>query len=91
MLTIDDNNVGEIECMFEQGIYFYVLYCLCYFNDILTEMLEDQQREEEYPGLDLEDNFISLDYRENNWKDDIVDSNEDKKKFHTFRWYVFMK
>ena len=78
-MTIDGNHVGEIECMFEQGMYFYVLYCLCYFNEILTEMLEDQQREEEYPGLELEDDFIYLDYRENNCKDVIVDINEEEK------------
>ena len=40
--------------MFEQGIHFYVLYCLCFVNDILMDIMEDQSREEGYLDLDLE-------------------------------------
>ena len=30
---------------FEQGVYLYFLYCLCFINEISMDMLEDQFRE----------------------------------------------
>ena len=63
-MTNYGNPFGEVECMFEQGIYLYVLYCLCFLNDIPMDMLEDQSREEGYLNIKSEEEFIFILYRE---------------------------
>ena len=51
LLTINgDTEFGE-PCMFLNGIYFSVFYCLCYKMDLYTDVLEYQVSEERY--LDL--------------------------------------
>ena len=64
--------------MFEQGINFYVLYCLCFVNDILMDIMEDQSKEEGYLDLDLE--FFWGD-SENNCKDVTMDNNKEKRRY----------
>ena len=50
-MTINvDPEVGE-PYMFVKGMYFSVLYCLCYDTDISTYMSEDQVAEERDPDL----------------------------------------
>ena len=51
-MTIDVNHVDEEECMFKLGMYFSVLYCSCFKDEILMDMLEDQSREEVHPNLE---------------------------------------
>ena len=51
--TVDyygDTTDGE-PCMFVNGIYLSVFYCLCYDTDIYTYILEDQVAEERDPDL----------------------------------------
>ena len=74
-MTNYGNPFGEVECMFEQGIYLYVLYCLCFVNDISMDMLEDQSREDGYLNIKSEEEFIPLDGREKKWKYGIVKNN----------------
>ena len=33
LLTIDGNPVDVVKCMFEQGTYLSILYCLCLFHE----------------------------------------------------------
>ena len=72
LLTIYGNPVDGLECMFEQGIYLSILYCLCFFHEKDIDMLKYQLRGEKYPNLELEDNFIFPGNREKHWKDVIV-------------------
>ena len=51
--TVDyygDTTDGE-PCMFVNGMYLSVFYCLCYDTDIYTYILEDQVAEERYVDL----------------------------------------
>ena len=48
LLTIDGGPVVEEASMSERGVYFSVFYCLCYVEDISTDMLEGQFLEERY-------------------------------------------
>ena len=48
--------VGE-PCMFGNGIYLYVFYCLCYGMDVSTDMSEDQVWEERDPYLNEEEDI----------------------------------
>ena len=45
------NEVGQT-CMFGKGVYLSVFYCLCYIQDISTDMSEDQVSEESCMDLD---------------------------------------
>ena len=49
LFTIDSNNVDELECMFEQGIYIYLFLSM--------DMLEYQSMEEGYTRLIWRSNF----------------------------------
>ena len=41
---VEDSEVVE-PCMFGEGVYFSVFYCLCFEMDIYTYMSEDQVQE----------------------------------------------
>ena len=77
--------------MFEQVMYLRVLYCLCFVNEILEDIQEDQSREEGDPDLELEEDIYILDNREKHWKDVIVENNEYRGKVHDLKWEVYMK
>ena len=55
--------------MFERGIYFYLIYCLCYVKETSTDMLEGKVSEERYPDLNEEEDIIVEDSREDHWRD----------------------
>ena len=61
-------------------MYFSVFYCLCFVNERLADMLEDNSREEGDSNPELKEGFIILDDRGKHWKGVIVENNEDKKK-----------
>ena len=54
--------------MFEKGIYLYILYFLCFVEDISVNMEENQVMEETCSDLEGEDYFRIYDDREENWK-----------------------
>ena len=57
LLTIvGDPEVGE-PCMFVNGMYLSVFYCLCYEMDVSTYMSEDKVSEERDPDLDEEEDI----------------------------------
>ena len=49
--------------MFERGIYFSDYYCLCYFTDISTDMLEGKVSEERDTDLNEEKDIRTEDSR----------------------------
>ena len=53
-------------------------------------MFENQQREEGYPDLELEEDFILSDGKENHCKYIIIDISKYKNKIHSLRWEVYM-
>ena len=67
-------------------MYLYFLYCLCFVNETSIDMLEYQSREERYPDLELEEDILFLDYRENYLKYVIVEKNKEKEKVNSIRW-----
>ena len=50
MIINGDPEVGE-PFMFVKGMYFYMFYCLCYVNDVPTDISEGQMSEERDPNL----------------------------------------
>ena len=44
--------------MFEERIYLSVFYCLISVNDISTNILEEQYREEKETDLDVEEDIM---------------------------------
>ena len=51
--------------MFEEVMHYYVFCFLCFNNQILTDMFEDNWREEGDTNLELEEGFIISGYKEN--------------------------
>ena len=76
--------------MFGKGMYLYVLYCVCYVEDISTDMSEEQVLEERDTDLNEEEDTRMEDSREEHRRD-IAKDGEDKKKIHAPRWYVYIK
>ena len=52
--------------MFDNGMYFYVFYCLCYEMDVSTDMSEDQMSEERDPDLNEEEDIRMDEIRDKN-------------------------
>ena len=76
--------------MFVKGVCLSVFYCLCYFNDISTDMLEYQVAEERDPDLN-EEYDIRLDaIMEEHWRD-IAEEGENKNNIHALMWEVYVK
>ena len=46
-----------------------MFYCLCYFTDISTHILEDQVSKERDPDLNEEEDIILDEIREERWRD----------------------
>ena len=67
-MTIDGDPVVEEGSMFERGMYLYVFYCLCFVNDISTDIFEEQLLEERDPDLDEEEDIIITVSREEHWR-----------------------
>ena len=67
MTIVGDTNVGD-PCMFGKGMDLSVFYCLCYVNNISTDMLEDQVAEERDPELNEEEDIILDGIREEHWR-----------------------
>ena len=65
----------------------YVFYCLCYVNDISTDMSEDQVAEERYPNLNEEDDIRLDAIMEDHWRD-VTEEGDDTKTIHDLRWEV---
>ena len=76
--------------MFVKGVCLSVFYCLCYFNDISTDMLEYQVAEERDPDLN-EEYDIRLDaIMEEHWRD-IAEEGENNNNIHALSWEVNVK
>ena len=52
-MTIYGDYIDEGYCMFEEGVYLSLFYCLFIFKDIAMDMLEEKLREERCPDLDV--------------------------------------
>ena len=88
-MTIDgDHDVKEI-CMFESGMYNSMFYCLCYFKEISTDMLEEQVSEERDPDLNDEEDIIMEDRREEHWRD-VAEYGDNKFYIHAL-WDVYTR
>ena len=53
MLTIDRCPVDEVDCIFEDGIHFYVFYFLYFLKERYMDMLEEQLRSERDTDLEV--------------------------------------
>ena len=51
LLNIDGDTDAEEPCMIENGMYLSIFYCLCYVEEISTDILEEQMSEERDPDL----------------------------------------
>ena len=58
LLNTDGVPVCEGDVMFEKGIYFYIINCLCFVDEISEDMLEEQVKEETYPDLEGGEDFM---------------------------------
>ena len=87
LLTIvGDLEIGE-PCIFVNGMYLYVFYCLCYESYVYTDMLEDQVLEESDPYLNEEGGIIMDAIREEHWRY-VAEEGGDKENMHALRWYI---
>ena len=87
LLTIvGDPEVGE-PCMFGNGMYLSVFYCLCCEMDVYTDMSEDQVAEERDPDLNEEEDIRMDEIRDEHWRD-VDEEGGDKKKMHALRWEI---
>ena len=66
------NIVGDLEvgepCMFGKCMYLSVFYCLCYVNDISTDMSEEPAAEERDLDLNEEEDIILGAIRKDRWR-----------------------
>ena len=83
--------VDEVDCMFEEGMNFSVFYCFCFVNEISTDMLEEQLKEENTLTFIRRRISFFFDDRWKNWKNVIEDNNEYTGKVHDLRWKLHMK
>ena len=84
MFTINGNPEVVEPCMFVKGMYFYVLYCLCYYKYVSTDILENQVAEERDPDLN-EDEDVRLDAIREEPRRDVSEEGYNKKKVHDLR------
>ena len=54
-------------------------------------MLEEQKRGERDPELEVEEDIMLLNNRDNHWKDVVEENHKDKGEVHALRWEVYMK
>ena len=54
LFTIDEYPVDGVYLIFEEGMHFSVIYCLCFVKEVLIVMLEEKSREERDPNLEVE-------------------------------------
>ena len=66
-------------------MYFSVSYCLCYFKDISTDVLEEQVSEERGPDLNEKEDIKTEDSREEHLRD-VAEDGEDKSNIHALRF-----
>ena len=83
LLTIDVNSIDEEEFMFEQDMYFYVFHCLYVVNELLSDILEYQSREQIDYDPEFEDDILFGGNRVKYYKDVIVENNGDKGDHHS--------
>ena len=75
--------------MFVKGIYLSMFYCLCYFKDISTDMLEDQVAEQRYKDLNEEEDIIFDAIREEHLGG-VAEEGDNKNKIRALRWEVYV-
>ena len=76
--------------MFGKGMDLSMFYCLCYFKDVSTYMLEEQVSEERDPDLNEEEDIRMDSIREDHCIY-VSDKGDDKKKMHALRWEIYVK
>ena len=89
MTTNGDPPDGE-PCIFFKGVHLSVFYCLCYDTHINTDYSEEQVVEERDPDLNGMEDIRFDEIREDHWRD-LAEGNDNKKKIHALRWYVYVK
>ena len=90
LLTINGDPADGEPCMFVQGMYLSVFYCLFYYTDIYTDISEAQVAEERDPDLNKKEDIRFNKIWEDNQRD-IAEENYDKKKINALRWDVYVK
>ena len=73
--------------MFERGNYLYILFV----NYISADMLEEHVVELRDLDLEVEQDIIILDDREDQWKKVVEVNKKDSIKVHDLMWEVYMK
>ena len=76
--------------MFERGMYFSVFYCLCYFKEIPTDIMEEQVSDKRDPDLNEDEDIRMEVSREEHWRD-FAEDGEDKSKIHDLRWDFYTR
>ena len=76
--------------MFVKGMYLSVFYCLCFYTDISTDMLEDQVAEERDQDLNEKEDIRLDEIMGDHWRD-VAEEGDDKKKIHILRWEIYVK
>ena len=91
LLSINWDTVYGGDGTFGKGINLSVFYCLCFVEEISVNIAEKQAMEERNPNIEQEEDLrISNDWVEH-WKEVEEKENEERGKFHSLRWEVYMK
>ena len=69
---------------------FICIYCLCFVNEISTDMLEEHVLEERNPDLNEDEDIIMEDSRAEHWRDFDKDG-EDNSNIHAPRWDIYTR
>ena len=77
-------------CMFVEGVYLSMFYCLCYDTDIYKDMSEDHVAEERDMDLNEEEDIRLDEIMKDHWRY-VAEEGDDKKKIHALRWYLYVK
>ena len=67
-----------------------IFYCLCFVNDISTDMLEERVLGERDPDLYEEGDIKMTEIREENWRG-VAEDDEDRINISALMWVVYTK
>ena len=87
MLIVYGDPFVEEDDMFERGNYLYILFV----NYISADMLEEHVVELRDLDLEVEEDILILDDREDQWKKVVEENKKDSIKVHDLMWEVYMK
>ena len=76
--------------MFEIYMYLSVFYCLCYIEDISTDMQEEQVSKQIHTDANEEEDTRMKDSRKDNWRD-VYEDGDYRKNIHDLKLEVYTK